>query len=83
MEVHLTFKYKNIVADAGYESEENYIFIESNEQTAYIKPQNYELSKTRKFRNDIIKYTILGNRKDIRSSNPPFMVRKRGLAQMI
>ena len=29
MEVHLTFKYKNIVADAGYESEENYIFIES------------------------------------------------------
>ena len=83
MEVHLTVKYKNIVADAGYESEENYIFIESNEQTAYIKPQNYELSKTRKFRNDIIKYTILGNRKDIRSSNPPFMVRKRGLAQMI
>ena len=53
MEEHLTFKYKNIVADAGYESEENYIFIESNEQTAYIKPQNYELSKTRKFRKDI------------------------------
>ena len=53
MEEHLTFKYKNIVADAGYESEENYIFIESNEQTAYIKPQNYELSKKRKFRKDI------------------------------
>ena len=53
MEEHLTFKYKNIVADAGYESEENYIFIESNEQTAYIKPQNYELSKTRKFQHDI------------------------------
>ena len=53
MEEHLTFKYKNIVADAGYESEENYIFIESNEQTAYIKPQNYELSKTRRFQHDI------------------------------
>ena len=53
METHLPFKYKNIVADAGYESEENYIFIESNEQTAYIKPQNYELSKTKKFRKDI------------------------------
>ena len=53
MEVHLTFKYKNIVADAGYESEENYIFIESNEQTAYIKPQNYELSKTRKFKHGL------------------------------
>ena len=53
MEDYLPFKYKNIVADAGYESEENYLFIESNEQTAYIKPQNYELSKTRKFKNDI------------------------------
>ena len=53
MEDHLAFKYKNIVADAGYESEENYIFIESNEQTAYIKPQNYELSKRRKFKKDI------------------------------
>ena len=53
MEGHLPFKYKNIVADAGYESEENYIFIEDNDQTAYIKPQNYELSKTRKFKNDI------------------------------
>lgn len=53
MENNLTFKYENIVADAGYESEENDTFIESNEQTAYIKPQNYELSKTRKFKNDI------------------------------
>ena len=33
MEEHLSFKYKNIVADAGYESEENYVFIESNGQT--------------------------------------------------
>ena len=53
MENNFTFRYENIVADAGYESEENYTFIESNEQTAYIKPQNYELSKTRKFKNDI------------------------------
>ena len=53
MEEHLSFKYKNIVADAGYESEENYVFVESNGQKGYIKPQNYELSKTRKFRKDI------------------------------
>lgn len=53
MEYNLPFKYKNIVADAGYESEENYVFVEENGQTAYIKPQNYELSKTRKFKNDI------------------------------
>ena len=53
MESYLTFKYRNVIADAGYESEENYIFIESNGQTAYIKPQNYEISKTRKFKSDI------------------------------
>ena len=50
MESHLGFKYSEIVADAGYESEENYLFIEENGQTAYIKPQNYEISKTRKYK---------------------------------
>ena len=53
MEEYLEFKYKEIVADAGYESEENYLFIEENEQRAFIKPQNYEISKTRKYRQDI------------------------------
>lgn len=52
-EEHLKFKYKNITADAGYESEENYLFLEANGQVAYIKPANYEISKTRKYRNDI------------------------------
>ena len=37
----------------GYESEENYLFLEENGQLAYIKPQNYEISKTRKYRQDI------------------------------
>ena len=50
MELHLPFKYQEIVADAGYESEENYLFLEENGQLAYIKPQNYEISKTRKYR---------------------------------
>ena len=53
MESSLPFKYKNVVADAGYESEENYLFIEENGQVAYIKPQNYELSKKRSFSKDI------------------------------
>ena len=52
-EEHLKFKYTNITADAGYESEENYLFLESNGQLSYIKPANYEISKTRKYRNDI------------------------------
>lgn len=53
MESSLKFKYKKIVADAGYESEENYSYLESNGQLAFIKPSNYEISKTRKYKNDI------------------------------
>lgn len=53
MESALSFKYQNIVCDAGYESEENYTYIEENNQIAFIKPANYEISKTRKFHNDI------------------------------
>lgn len=41
------------MADAGYESEKNYLFIESNGQTAFIKSANYEISKTRKYKQDI------------------------------
>ena len=52
-EEHLKFKYKNITTDAGYESEENYVFLEENGQLSYIKPANYEISKTRRYRNDI------------------------------
>ena len=53
MENHLPFKYTEIVADAGYESEEAYVFLEKNGQEAYIKPQNYEISRTRNYRKDI------------------------------
>lgn len=53
MEANLKFKYEKIVADAGYESEENYAFLDSNNQLAFIKPSNYEISKTRKYQVDI------------------------------
>ena len=53
MEANLLYKYREVVADAGYESEENYLFIEGNGQLSYIKPANYEISKTRKYRTDI------------------------------
>ena len=46
-------KIQNLVADAGYASEENYSYLEQHGQNAYIKPQNYEISKTRKYKNDI------------------------------
>ena len=48
-------KFKNIVADAGYESEENYEYLFNNNYTPYIKPQNYEKQKTQKFKQDISK----------------------------
>ena len=46
-------KIKNIVADAGYASEENYTYLEQNGQNAYIKPADHEIRKTRKYRKDV------------------------------
>jgi len=48
-------RYKNIVADSGYESEENYLYLEGNQQTYYIKPQTYEQWKKKSFKKDISK----------------------------
>jgi transposase len=47
------FGYQNITGDAGFESEENYTYLEENGQLAFIKPSNYEQSKTRKYKSDI------------------------------
>lgn len=52
MEKHLGRKHKKIIADAGYESEENYKGLEARGQVGYIKPQNYERSKTRKYKSN-------------------------------
>ena len=53
MEATLHHRYPVVVADAGYESEENYSFLEDRGITAMIKPANYEISKTRKYKTDI------------------------------
>ena len=55
LEKDLPKKFDNAIADAGYESEENYKYLSKNNQKAYIKPQNYEKSKNKKFKNDISK----------------------------
>lgn len=52
MEKGLGHKHMAIVADAGYESEENYTYLESHEQRCFVKPQNYEKSKSRKYHNN-------------------------------
>ena len=45
-------KLEKIVADAGYESEENYVYLAENKLKSYIKPSNYEKSKTRKYKKE-------------------------------
>ena len=45
--------YKDVTADAGYESEENYSWFEAKQKSCYIKPQNYERSKTKKFKSNM------------------------------
>ncbi len=53
MESKLGAKYTDVTLDAGYESEENYTWFEKQGRDCYIKPQNYEKSKTRKFKSNM------------------------------
>jgi hypothetical protein len=53
MERARRFRYEKIVADAGFESEENYAYLEENGQLAFIKPSNYEQAKSKKYKSDI------------------------------
>ena len=46
-------RYEEVSADAGYESEENYLYLEANGQMSFIKPSNYEAQKTKKYRSQI------------------------------
>lgn len=45
--------YTKPVADAGFESEENYTWCEENGQLAFIKPANHDQEKTKKYKSDI------------------------------
>ena len=49
----LGFRFRQVVADSGYESLENYRYLDQHKQEAYIKPNNYESSRTRKFKAQI------------------------------
>ena len=46
-------KYKNIIADAGYESLENYRYLKENDYKSYIKPNNYEIRKKRNYKTKV------------------------------
>lgn len=55
MEEKLGYRYKSVTADAGYESEEAYCYLDEKKQTYYIKPQTYEKWEKRSFKKDISK----------------------------
>lgn len=45
----------NILADAGYESTENYTYLNGKQLRPYIKPANYERQRKKKYKKDISK----------------------------
>ena len=45
--------YEESVADAGYESLENYLYLAQNGQVCFIKPANYDQKKAKKFKRQI------------------------------
>lgn len=53
MHKSLPWKYSKYCADSGYDCQQNYEYLAKQQIAAYIKPQNYELSKTLKYRKDI------------------------------
>lgn len=53
LEEKLPEKHENLVADAGYESEENYMYLAATGQVPYIKPSSYESVRKRSFKNNI------------------------------
>jgi len=56
---NLPRRYRHIVADAGYESEENYVYLQKQKHKAFIKPQAYETMKKRSFKK------IIGKRENM------------------
>ena len=42
-------RYEEVVADAGYESLENYLYLDSTGQTCFIKPTNHDQKKKKNF----------------------------------
>lgn len=44
------FDFRQLVADSGYESLSNYRYLSEHHKQAYIKPNNYNSSRTKKFK---------------------------------
>lgn len=89
------YKYEldKIVCDSGYESIENYTYLKEHNLRAFIKPSNYEISKTRKYKKDISKrenmiydedkdYYICANKKKLIRQEDRVHTRKSGFKEV-
>lgn len=56
---HTHRRIQKLIADAGYESEENYSYLERNGQKAYIKTSDYEQRKKRSYKADVYRADML------------------------
>jgi len=54
-QLHPELSFQNIIADSGYESEENYDYLTSERKNIFIKPLTYEQWKKRSFKKLISK----------------------------
>ena len=64
---------RNLIADAGYASEENFTYLEEHEQNAYIKPQLYDfgiIKQDFRFRRFLTKGKAKNNREEHRCIQP-------------
>jgi len=57
-------RYEEVTADAGYESLDNYLYLEGNGQISFIKPSNYEAQKTKKYKSQIGRIENMGYDKE-------------------
>ncbi|WP_396897205.1 hypothetical protein [Neglectibacter sp. CSJ-5] len=47
---------QRVVVDSGYESEENYSYVDDSEQLSlFVKPADHEQKKKRKYKRDIVR----------------------------
>jgi len=56
LKANLPWEYENYCADGGYDSVDNFEYLEKAGIKAFIKTQDWEISKKRSYKNDISRY---------------------------
>lgn len=58
--IHFKGMLEELIADSGYASEKNFVYLKENQIESFIKLQEHEKKKTRKYHEDISKYYNMG-----------------------